>query len=197
MSPIIAEMAGVEQHRFIEVYEPDSEQRWTHNERTWGEYGPVTWLEGIGDLSGSKMLANYYLQTYNLKGGTPVFIATDEIAGVVNRVGEGTIWLFGTFLGHGGTAYYTDSNLEFVKKLMDESGVSNQKINELLLQKRITQNKEAWIITNPTDHEIVESIDLTGMKNPTMLIGDIQNRKENELDFRLNSLDVAVFIFDK
>jgi hypothetical protein len=80
---------------------------------------------------------------------------------------------------------------------MDESGVSNQRINELLVQKRITQNKEAWIITNPTEHEIIESIDLTEMKNPSMLIGDIQDKTENKLNFRLNSLDVALFIFEK
>jgi hypothetical protein len=90
-----------------------------------------------------------------------------------------------------------DSNLDFVKKLMDESGVSNQKLEELLLQKRISGNKEAWIITNPTDHEIIESLDLSGMKNPVMLIGDIQHEEEKKLDFRLSSLDVAVFVFEK
>ena len=197
MSPLIAEMAGIEQRRFVEVYEPNGEHRWTPDERTWGEYDPVTWLEGMSDFSGMKMLANYYLQTFYLKGGTPIFKAGDEVAGVVNKVGEGKIWLFGTFLGHGGTAYFTKSNLDFVQKLMDESGVTNQKIGDLLVQKRITQNKEAWIITNPTDHDVFESLDLSGKKNPTMLIGDIQDKSNNKLNFKLNSLDIAVLVFEK
>jgi beta-galactosidase GanA len=197
MSPLIAELAGVEQKRFVGVYEPNGEQRWTPNERTWGEYDPVTWLEGMGSFAGTRLLSNYFLQTFDLKGGSAIFKADSEVAGVVNGVGEGKIWLFGTFLGHGGTAYYTESNLDFVQELMDECGVSNQKINELLVQKRMTQDKEAWIITNPTDQDLYESLDLGGMENPEMLIGDVVERKENLLKFRINSLDVAVLVFEK
>ena len=40
MSPVIAEMAGVQQKSFIVVREPDNEQRWTPRERTWGEFAP-------------------------------------------------------------------------------------------------------------------------------------------------------------
>jgi hypothetical protein len=137
------------------------------------------------------------LQTFDLKGGMPIFKAGNETAAVVNHAGKGKIWLFGTFIGHGGTAYYSESNLDYVRILMDDAAVSGQKINDLLVQKRITPEKEAWIITNPTPLDVVESLALDGMMNPVMLTGDIQQQTENLLTFRLKSLDVSVLVFEK
>ena len=197
MSPVIAEMAGVEQKSFTQINEPNNERRWTPTERSWGEHVPASWLEGEGVLAGEKMLANYYLQTFELKGGTPVFKVGNEVAGVVNNYGDGKIWLFGTFFGHGGTAYFEDSNLDFVMKLMNEAKVTPQKIGDLLIQKRITGDKEAWIITNPTDHDISESIKLTDKKSAELLIGKQLSLSENEMKIQLKSLEVAVFVFEK
>jgi beta-galactosidase GanA len=196
ISPIIAEMAGVEQKSFIEVYEPNGGRRWTPSERTWGEFAPSTWLEGEGVLKGQKMLANFYLQTFIPKGGTPVFKAGDDVAGVVNNVGKGKIWLFGTFFGHGGTAYFQESNLDFVNKMMGEAGISPQKIGELIYQRRVNGNKEAWIITNPTERDVTASFDISKMKNPQIIIGDDLKTKLDKGTITLNSLDVAVLVFE-
>ena len=197
MSSVIAEMAGVEQKSFTQIIEPNNEMRWTPKERSWGEYGPVSWMKGEGVLSGEEMLANFYLQTFELKGGTPVFRVGNEITGVVNKVGSGKIWLFGTFLGHDGTAYFRKSNLDFVMKLMNDAKVSPQKIGELLVQKRIAGNKEAWIITNPTNQSITESINLTDKKSAELLIGKQFSLSENKMRIQLKSLEVAVFVFEK
>jgi hypothetical protein len=110
---------------------------------------------------------------------------------------KGKIWLFGTFFGHGGTAYYQDSNLEFVSKLMTDAGISPQKIGNLLVQKRIKGKKEAWIITNPTEKDIRESIDISKMISPEILIGDKLETNGNLVTIGLKSLDIAVLIFDK
>jgi hypothetical protein len=197
MSPVIAKMAGVEQKGFIEVYEPDRGRRWTPTERTWGEFAPATWLKGEGVLNGKKMLANFYLQTFTLKGGTPVFTAGDNVAGVVNNVGKGKIWLFGTFFGHGGTAYFQKSNLDFVNTLMTQAGISPQKIGELIFQRRVNGRKEAWIITNPTEKDINASFDISKMKNPEIIIGNDLERRLGKGTITLNSLDVAVLVFEQ
>jgi hypothetical protein len=196
ISPVIAEMAGVEQKSFIEVYEPNGGRRWTPTEKTWGEFAPSTWLKGEGVLNGQKMLANFYLQSFNPKGGTPVFMAGDDVAGVVNNFGKGKIWLFGTFFGHGGTAYYQESNLDFVNKLLGQAGISPQKIGELIYQRRVNGNKEAWIITNPTDKDIKASFDISKMKNPEIIIGNNLETKNNQGTINLNSLDIAVLVFE-
>jgi beta-galactosidase GanA len=196
ISPVIAKMAGVQQKSFTIVNEPNNSRRWTPTERSWGEFLPSAWLEGQGVLSGQKMLANYYLQTFELQGGTPVFKAGNEVAGVVNSYGKGKIWLFGTFFGHGGTAYFKDSNLEFVKKLMDEAGVSSQKIGEILVQKRIKGNKEAWILTNPTRSNVTERLDISRMKNVEVLFGDQIRIKKNIAEIQMKSLEIAVIVFE-
>ena len=154
------------------VSEPGNARRWTPAERTWGEFAPVTYLEGTGEFTGSRTLANYYLQTFTSKGGTPIFKAGGEIAACENKVGSGKIWLLGTFIGHNGTAYDTPETLPLINKFMQLSGLTPQKIGNLLVQKRIHGNKEAWIITNPTESDVSENIDISRMKNPEVLIGD-------------------------
>jgi len=196
ISPIIAKMAGVQQKSFTQISEPNNERRWTPTERSWGEFAPSGWLEGQGVLSGQKMLANYYLQTFKLQGGTPVFKVGNEVAGVVNNYGKGKIWLFGTFFGHGGTAYFKDSNLEFVKKLMDEAGVTPQKIGKIIVQKRIKGNKEAWILTNPTELAVSEILDFNQMKNIEVLYGDHIKIKNKTVEIQMKSLEIAVIVFE-
>ena len=196
MSPVIAGMAGVEQKSFIMVREPGNGRRWSAEERTWGEFEPVTYLEGIGEFAGTRTLANYYLQTFTCREGTPVFKAGGEVAGCENNVGKGKIWLLGTFIGHNGTAYDTPGTLALVNKFMQLAGLAPQKIGNLLVQKRIHGNKEAWIITNPTEADVSESIDISQMKKPEVLIGDQWEIKNGQAKIRVKSLDIIVVVFE-
>ena len=196
MSPVIAEMAGVEQKSFIEVNEPDKERRWTPAERTWGEFATVTYLDGTGEFKGFKTLANYYLQTFTCKGGSPIFQTGGEVAACENKVGKGKIWLIGTFIGHNGTAYDTPGTTALVNKFMQLSDIEPQRIGNLLVQKRIQGKKEAWIITNPTEADISESIDITRMKNPEVLIGDKWEIKNGLVKIMVKSLDIIVLVFE-
>jgi beta-galactosidase len=196
MSPVIAEMAGVEQKSFIEVSEPKNERRWTPVERTWGEFAPATYLEGTGEFAGTRTLANYYLQTFACKGGTPILEANGEAAACENKMGKGKTWLLGTFIGHNGTAYDTPGTLTLVNKFMQLSGIAPQKIGNLLVQKRINGNKEAWIITNPTAADVSESFDISNMKNPEVLIGEKWEIKNGVAKIRIKSLDVIIVVFE-
>jgi hypothetical protein len=104
--------------------------------------------------------------------------------------------LLGTFIGHNGTTYDTPGTLVLVNKFMQLSGISPQKIGNLLVQKRIHGSKEAWIITNPTDADISESIDIAQMKNPEVLIGHNCEIKNGLAKIRVKSLDVIVLVFE-
>jgi len=179
------------------VREPGNGRRWTPEERTWGEFAPVTYLEGTGEFAGTRTLANYYLQTFTCKDGTPVFKAGDEIAGCEKNVGKGKIFLLGTFIGHNGTAYDTPGTLKLVDRFMQLADVKPQKIGELLVQKRIHGNKEAWIITNPTEADVSENIDITKMKNPEILIGNKLEIKNRMAKIKVKSLDIIVLVFGK
>jgi hypothetical protein len=166
-------------------------------ERTWGEFAPVTYLEGTGEFKGFKTLANFYLQTFECKGGNPIFKVGTEVAACENKVGKGKIWLLGTFLGHNGTAYFTPSMLDLCDKFMQLAGVTSQKIGKLLVQKRISANKEAWIITNATEADVSENIDITQMKNPEVLIGNNWETQNGKAEIQVKSLDIAVIVFEK
>ncbi len=197
MSPIIAEMAGVEQKTLIMVREPNNERRWTPEERTWGEFAPVTYLEGTGDFKGIKTLANYYLQTFECKKGTPVFLAGNNVVASENKVGKGRIFLFGTLIGHNGTAFSNASSFDLCNKLMQLADIKPQIIGKLIYQRRVNGNKEAWIITNPTENDVIEMFDTRNMKNFEVLIGDKIEMKDNKTKLTIKSLDICVLIFEK
>jgi hypothetical protein len=80
---------------------------------------------------------------------------------------------------------------------MQLSGISPQKIGNLLVQKRITSKREAWIITNPTEADLYERLDLSDKKNPEILIGDSLRVKDNSANIFIKSLDIAVLVFEK
>ena len=103
----------------------------------------------------------------------------------------------GTFIGHNGTAYFTPSMLDLCDKFMQLSGVTPQKIGELLVQKRITGNKEAWIITNPTEKDLTETFSCADMKNPALVTGDNIQFMDGKGRISLKSLDVAILVFEK
>jgi hypothetical protein len=79
---------------------------------------------------------------------------------------------------------------------MQLSGVAPQKIGKLLVQKRISGKKEAWIITNPTQDDVSETIDISSMKNPEVVIGDQWELKNNLAKVNVKSLDIIVLVFE-
>jgi hypothetical protein len=79
---------------------------------------------------------------------------------------------------------------------MDEAGVSSQKIGEILVQKRIKGNKEAWILTNPTKSNVTERLDISRMKNVEVLFGDQIKIKKNIAEIQMKSLEIAVIVFE-
>ncbi len=72
--------------------------------------------------------------------------------------GKGTAWLLGTYVGHDGTAHRNDQTPQFVRELKKQCGVHWLNHRGLLLQKRIGAVREAWILTNPTDRDMTETI---------------------------------------
>jgi hypothetical protein len=95
-------------------------------------------------MDGFSSMANVYLQTYICSGSKPILIYKDKVAGTANSHGKGKAWLFGTFIGHNGTAYRNMSTTHFVKKLLKECNVFPEHDGELRIRKRIADGKEAY-----------------------------------------------------
>ena len=194
LSPTMRELFGVRQTRFTMVAEPDGGARWSPTPRTWGEYLDATTLAGAGPLEGREVYPNVYIETFDCVGGEPCLRYGDAVAGTVRSVGNGRAWLLGTFIGHAGTAYRDAENASFVRALLAECGVATAHEGELLLRRRAAAGKEAYILTNPTDHAVTERVDVQGWTHIEDLLGGGLEPDGNEVEITLGSLDVSVLV---
>jgi beta-galactosidase len=189
-----ASLFGVKQKSFTMVSEPGNGHRWSPPTRTWGEFREATMLDGKETLSGLKTRANVYLQTFDCTDSKPCLYAGDQIAGTVKSYGKGKTWLFGTYIGHSGTAYKDANTPLFVKSLMKQCAVLPEHEGQLLLRRRKISGKEAWVITNPTDHAVTESFNINDWKTATDLMDQPIAIKDRTVKVSLESLDVSVII---
>jgi beta-galactosidase len=198
LSPTLATLFGVRQTGFQMVREPDGGARWSPPERTWGEYLEAQMLDGTGPLAGQRLRANVYLQTFEcLAGADPVLRAGEAVAGVRRRVGQGQAWLLGTYVGHSGTAYRDPAIHAAVKALLAACGVVPEHEGKLILRKRVTSDKEAWIFTNPTGESITETIELAGWQKVNDLLGGAVTVANGSVEVTVAQLDVRVLIVER
>jgi beta-galactosidase len=195
ISKAASALFGVRQSGFTMVREPNDGHRWSPWARTWGEFLEATSLNGVNELGGFSTMANVYLQTYKCSGSKPVLTYKDQVAGTVNSHGNGKAWLFGTFIGHNGTAYRNKNTTQFVRRLMEACNVSPEHEGELKIRKRITAGKEAWVITNPTDHRVTEKLHLNkAWAHASDLFDNGINIKNQTIEISLESLDVSIIL---
>jgi len=81
--------------------------------------------------------------------------------------------------------------------LFAQCGLEPVHSGKLLLRKRVTKNKEAWLLTNPTGKEITETMNVAGWKKVTDLLGAKLQHKEDTVTLTVNSLDIRVLIVSK
>lgn len=194
ISPALGKLFGVRQQSIQMVREPGTEpQRWMPTERTWGEFLDPDVLEGAGLLAGASIQANLYLQTFDLAGSEPVLMYGQAVAGVMRHVGSGQAWLLGTYLGHSGTAYRSPKTLAFLRKLLSACGVGPLHLGKLLLRKRVIPGKTAYILTNPTNEPLTETID-TGPGSVEDLFGEPFHQDANLVTLTVDGLDVRILI---
>jgi beta-galactosidase len=198
ISPAAATLFGVRQEGLTMVREPDGGNRWSPVERTWGEYLDPAKLEGIGPFSGTHPRANVYIQTFETAGSSAIATFDGHPAAVAAVRGKGKAILLGTFVGHSGTAYRCAENAAFIRRLLKECGISPTHSGSLLLRRRVIQTKEAWILTNPTEKTVTESIDMKGWKSAKDLLGDdILRVEKGKASVTVESLDVKVIVLEK
>lgn len=197
LSPAFVELFGVRHESFTMVREPDGENRWSPAERTWGEYLEPVVLKGVGKLAGQKLRANVYLETFKPTDSAPCLCSGKAVAGVVRKYGKGQAWLLGTYVGHNGTAYRNDATSECVMKILSEAGVKPEYEGKLLLRKRKTTGKEAWIFTNNGSQAVIEKINVKGWNKVEDLLEGPLKVKTDRIKLKVKSMDVRVLIVSR
>ena len=105
--------------------------------------------------------------------------------------------LLGTFIGYNATAHTNEASNHFVEKLITSCGVKKENKGQLLLRKRIGVNREAWILTNATNKDVSENLDLEQWKNVKDLFDEPLEKNGNHVKINVKSLDVKVIIVSK
>ena len=196
MNKVIREALSINVIRQALVREPGEDDRWSQQERTWGEYEEEGFLCGTGELTGFKLRANMFIETYEADGRNVSFNWNGKPAGISKQVGKGYIRLVGTMVGPGSTAYIDDESGKTVEKLLSLCGVSPAHAGKLLVQKRIAGKKEAWFITNPCKETVTEKISIPDGTKAKDLLGDVIASDGNTVTLTVESLDVRVIIIE-
>lgn len=197
LSPLMATLCGVRQTAFTMVREPDGGARWSPPERTWGEYLDALTLDGAGPLAGHRLRANVYLQTFEPLDAEPILRAGDQIAGVRRQAGRGWAWLLGTYVGHGATAYRDPAGRAALLALLAACGVTPAHHGRLLLRKRVTAPREAWLFTNPAAEPVMENVSVRGWSRVCDLLDAPLERTADKVPVRVEPLDVRVLIVER
>ncbi len=198
LSPTLAALFGVRQRSFTMVREPDGGSRWSPAERTWGEYLDAQKLDGAGPLTGQHLRVNVYLETFETQAGAETaLMAGDAVAGVRRRVGRGQAWLLGTYVGHNGTAYRDPVIHAAVRALLAACGVTPGHDGKLILRKRVTPGKEAWIFFNPSGDPVTETVSVAGWQEISDLLGQPVPVAGGFAELAVAPLDARVLIVEQ
>jgi len=197
INPVIRKALGISQKNFQMIKEPGNEHRWMPGERTWGEYLEPAKLSGVGTFNSDSVTANFYLQTFEAGEAEPILKYGNDVAGVTKNIGSGKLMLLGTFIGYNATAHTNETTNRFVEKLISSCGVKRENKGQLLLRRRIGNNREAWILTNAGDKDVTETIDAAKWKEVKDLFGEPLEKNGSAVKVNVKSLDVKVLIMSK
>jgi beta-galactosidase len=197
LSAAARELFGVRHDSFTMVREPEGARRWSPPEHSWGDYLEPALLAGTGPLAGHRLRANVYLETFLPAGGEPCLTFGEAVAGTVRRCNKGAAWLLGTYAGHNGAAYPEAESRDCLLALLRECGVAPEGQGQLLVRKRVSDKKEAWLFTNPLDHDVTERVDISGWSRVEDLFGEPLERDGARIRLSVKSLDVRVLLLER
>lgn len=188
---------GVEHESLTMVEEPEGGTRFKMHELSYGDYAESTALQGENLMEGVFLLPNLYLETYTMVTAVPVLTCERGICGAVNRTGEGTAWLLGTFVGHHGTAYRDSGVGELVKKLLDACGVFPEHTGRLYMRKLQTETEQALFLTNRESEPVTELVIIPYGAKAENLYGKRFLVKDGCIELTVSPLDVEVVIISE
>ncbi len=131
-------------------------------------YRPYNWpeeyigplhLKGTGAFRGIALPASFYVETFDLTTGRPIFTHEGKPAGVVNRLGKGTAYLFGTFPSVAMMHAARDRGLEkTLQVIFARSKIRGNRRGKLILRRLTSPSGEVWFLINPTDKPVAQRL---------------------------------------
>ena len=181
------------------VREPEETQRWMPAERSWGEFLEPAMLEGVGPLAGQRARANLYIETFDCVDSEPIL--RYDIAPGGNRprgrarAGPGC-WAPTSATAARPTAMPPATS--WFWRCWRTVTSRPERVGELLLCKRVSDGKEAWLFTNPKEQAVTAKVDVTGWPHVSDLLGDaVEAAADGAVHLAVPALDVRVLIVEK
>ncbi|MCL2708233.1 MAG: beta-galactosidase [Defluviitaleaceae bacterium] len=196
MNAVIRGALGANVKTFRLIREPGDEDRWTPGERTWGEFEDEGKMEGAGALSGCKIRANAFIETYEAEGCEAIFKFNGKTSGIEKKIGSGKIILAGTCLGHNATAYVENDSVETARKLLMHCGVRIKNAGGLLVSRRVGEKLSAYIIVNPHERPLTETIPLPEGGRVVDAYGSAVTQEGGGFEITVGPLDATAVVFE-
>lgn len=194
LSHDLCKLLGIEQESLVMAEEPEDGARWKMHELSYGDYTPAVRMEGQGILEGLAIDPVLYLETFRCIGSRPVLTYEGKACGTENQVGSGTAWILGTYVGHHGTAYRSQSVQAMVRRFLEASCVVPEHDGQLLLRKLAKGEKQAFLLTNPTPGVLTEKVKVPAGCRAEDLYGAALDITDGTVTVTVEPLDVAVII---
>jgi len=191
------ELFGVE-HRSVQLcHEPRQPPRWTPRELSYGQILAATRFKGIGPFEGHSILPSLIVETFRVKGSTPILLCGDQVTGVVNCFGKGKAYLIGTLLGHAYTAFRDSATQAFLLTLLNMTGIKPELCGRLPRRRRVGEGCEAWFLFNMTSETIFEHIDVNGFLNVEDLLEGPLSVRSGAINVKVNPFEIRCLIMKR
>jgi beta-galactosidase len=196
MGPDVSELFGAVHKQVVSVREPRDGAKWSRGDRTYGDSEEYADLVGIGEVTGLSVAPAYHVQTLTLTTGKALLKSREDVAGCVNKFGEGRAYLIGSLLGHALLAYGDKRNGAFLSHLLAHAGVRPDRVGRLQRRRRVLGRKEAWFLFNTTGGPVEEVVALDHSKTATDLLGAELPPAPGGVRVKVAPLDVRCLVLE-
>jgi beta-galactosidase len=197
MMPGLPELFGAVHSKVVIVREPNDGAIWTGEEEAYGDTETYRDLAGTGEFSPHMIMPAYYLQTVMLRTAMPVLLDRNDVAGCVNRYGQGHAYLIGTLLGHATLSYNDQRNANFLAQVLASAGVLPDTVGRLKRRRRVLGDNAAWFLFNVTENAVEEEISLEGFREVSDLLAEDISRSAGKVTVKVPPMDIRCLVLER
>ena len=153
MSPEAELLFGVRQKSLCQVAEESSLWRWTPKPGRAGDLRAPVVLKGTAELESLALRASFYVQTFEPVRSRPVLRVPEPggrnaVAGVMNRRGNGRVYLFGTMFAYASLSEGCHGTRAALGRILDSIEVPRARQGEVVMHRRFWQGAELVSLVN-------------------------------------------------
>ncbi|NLE68194.1 MAG: hypothetical protein GX608_12315 [Lentisphaerae bacterium] len=147
-------------------------------------YEPATWhdafiapahLKGVGEFKGIALPASFYVETFKVTTGAPIFMHGGMAAGVRNAYGRGTAYVLGTFPSVAMMHSAKDAGLErALEIIIKRAKIRRARLGKLLLRRLVSDAGQVWFAINPSGKPVTQKLALPRGAEAWNLLGGMK-----------------------